>query len=225
MDMSTSSNSSMSMGGGDLEGWKPYLHTSLFSPFSNDPSSGEAFLFPSFRIYSLATFLAASLFTFFLALTERFLSYLLEHHLTLTSDRLKRPRKSSSAASSVYLNIGSPDTSIRRSTTGRLIARNLVFGSVTALRYVLMIVGMGMDWFLLLSVVAGLTVGHFVTDVWIVHRTNPSYLHVGSNEEVELLHPDEDEGENVKQHQDDYLESGQQVHRRSTSRRASFSTP
>ncbi|PWN49225.1 hypothetical protein IE53DRAFT_388569 [Violaceomyces palustris] len=51
-----------------MDGWKPYLHASLFSGFKE---GGVAFLFPSFIVDGTWTFLGASAFTIGIALLER----------------------------------------------------------------------------------------------------------------------------------------------------------
>ncbi|SPO30655.1 uncharacterized protein UTRI_05272 [Ustilago trichophora] len=197
MDMSKPSSST---GVDDMEGWKPYLHTSLFSPFSNDPGSGEAFLFPTFRIYSRTTFLAACAFTFLLALIERWLTHLLDTTFSLNSSsssfnrdpnflsssntgwwKRKNSHPSPSLATvgggSIYVNLPHTTTTSlhdrhlalgvkRGKQVAKVLVRNVVFSGATLLRYVLMIIGMGMDWALLVSVVAGLTVGHFLSDFY-----------------------------------------------------------
>lgn len=142
MDMSSASADGMAS-------WKPYLHTSLFSSFSE---LDEPFLFPTFRIRSLATFLAAALFTFILALAERFLTYTSSHKTTIW--------------------LGA-----------------IVYFAATLLRYMLMIVAMGMDWFLLLSAVSGLTIGNALTEM---HKS-PRKRRV-HEEHVELLNQEESEG-------------------------------
>ena len=52
----------------NMESWKPYLHTSLWSDFAR---GGEPFLFPTFLVNSTLTFLGSALFTAALALFER----------------------------------------------------------------------------------------------------------------------------------------------------------
>ncbi len=107
----------------------------------------------------------------------------------------------------------------------------MVYFAATLLRYVLMIVGMGMDWFLLLSLVAGLTLGHFLTD-WHTLRSLNSAAdveeYVARAEEVELLHrigDDDEEDEDVDgKKEGDYIgAAGSAAHRRSSSRQASIS--
>lgn len=134
-----------------MASWKPYLHTSLFSSFT---SVDEPFLFPTFRIRSLATFLAAALVTFILALAERFLT-----HISSTLSATPRTR--------IWLGAA-------------------VYFAATLMRYILMIVAMGMDWFLLLSAVSGLTIGNALIE-W--HKS-PTKRRV-HEEHVELL-PNED---------------------------------
>lgn len=236
MDMSSTTTSSttpspndQAEGGGDMDGWKPYLHTSLFSPgaFSNIPDSGEAFLFPSFRIYSRTTFLLACLFTFSLALIERYLSYLLESTFSLHPKSVSK-RKNSNAASvsgsggGVYITIpsnlqkGRGKGRTKRGTKARLLGRTAVYFVATLIRYVLMIIGMGMDWFLLLSLVSGLTLGHALTDVYVSASIGERGVGEGTAvEEVELLpHPDRDESKA------ELAEGGERewLHRRSSSR-------
>ncbi|SNX87033.1 uncharacterized protein MEPE_05743 [Melanopsichium pennsylvanicum] len=255
MDMSNATASAS--GEVDLEGWKPYLHTSLFSPFSNDPGSGEAFLFPTFRIYSRSTFLAACAFTFSMALFERWLTYLLDTTFSLSptsisqtpscscsclinshsrnnrtkdfilDDRLtinlhRRGRANgvtvaseTTSDGSLYLTLpttnstnGNVDTKIRTQTHSfpkssklgmKMIVRNMVYFLATLLRYILMIVGMGMDWAMLLSVVGGLTFGHFLTDIYKVfnihisqsrRKSTSGAYHHEDGEQVELLNRD-----------------------------------
>lgn len=246
MDMSTTSSTSTGAGAGinastdpdsGMEGWKPYLHTSLFSPFSNDPGSGEAFLFPTFRIYSRATFLAACAFTFMLALVERYLSYLLETTFSLDNinnsgssanshpnqrEKLRTVKRKTSNAyptnrtaatsmggvastgRSVYVNLptnlntNTTLQSVRKSRTKlkiKILARNVVYFAATLLRYVLMIIGMGMDWMLLLSVVSGLTLGHLFSDLYTSSSVSSTSADTATragtasiDEEVELLH-------------------------------------
>ncbi|CBQ69025.1 conserved hypothetical protein [Sporisorium reilianum SRZ2] len=252
MDMSASSASAGATN--DMEGWKPYLHTSLLSPFSNVPDSGEAFLFPTFRIYSRTTFLAACAFTFTLALVERWLTFLLDRVLSLNHSRSAethtgtgwaavRRNKAARAgtagshrtagAGSVYIHLPATETLPQRlqkhtrrpSASAKLIARNAVFFAATLLRYVLMIIGMGMDWFMLLSVVSGLTLGHLLTDVHAL-KARGEREERGS-EEVELLQhefgveveEDEDEdGEKVRRREEGQRVGGGGAHRRSTSR-------
>ena len=97
-----------------------------------------------------------------------------------------------------------------------MVGRTAVYFLVTLLRYVLMIVGMGMDWFLLLSLVSGLTVGQVGTDLWTTRERGRR----GEGEEVELLNQqveavfdDEEEGK-----REDYMGA----HKRSSSRRVSM---
>ena len=185
MDMSSKATTSS-----DMEGWKPYLHTSLFSPFSNVRDSGEAFLFPTFRIYSRATFLAACAFTFAIALVERLLTHVLDS-LSLESSRQSARCTAAGTGSgggrSVYVNIpiGRTETRAKHAKRGKIVARNLVYFAATLLRYVLMIIGMGMDWVLLLSVVSGLTVGHLVADLRVVAQQRKAEGRTREAKEVE----------------------------------------
>lgn len=249
-----SSSTATAAASNDMEGWKPYLHTSLFSPFSNTPDSGEAFLFPTFRIYSRTTFLAACAFTFTLALVERWLTFLLDRTLSLDgyqpsqvanrwsgSGRRGKAVRTGAASShrtagggSVYIHLPANETlpsrferQPRRSKV-KLVARNAVYFAATLLRYVLMIIGMGMDWFMLLSVVSGLTLGHLLTDLHALSRSSSG----GERgvEEVELLQQefdvqleeDEEEGEKlVRREEVDQRAAGGGAHRRSGSRQAS----
>ncbi|SPO31086.1 uncharacterized protein UTRI_05272_B [Ustilago trichophora] len=220
-----------------MEGWKPYLHTSLFSPFSDDPGSGEAFLFPAFRIYSRTTFLAACAFTFLLALIERWLTHLLDTTFSLNSSTSNRnpdfppssntgwwkrknshpsPSLTAVGGGSIYVNLPHTTTTSlndrklalgakRGKKVAKLLARNVVFFGATLLRYVLMIIGMGMDWALLVSVVAGLTVGHCLSDFYrllseegdvgrLAYRGRVG-TEGGEEENVELLHRSVEEDE------------------------------
>ena len=104
--------------------------------------------------------------------------------------------------------------------------RNVVYFAAMLLRYVLMIIGMGMDWFMLLSVVGGLTLGHLLTDIYTRSSAENKETEYGRAEEVELLHraeefdvEEEDEGKKL----DDGDYAGGGAHRRSTSRNASLS--
>ena len=96
-----------------------------------------------------------------------------------------------------------------------MVARSGVYFLANLLRYVLMIVGMGMDWFLLLSLVSGLTVGQVATDLWTTRGRGRR----GAGEEVELLNQVGavfDEEEEAKR--EDYVGT----HKRSSSRRVSI---
>ncbi|TKY88928.1 hypothetical protein EX895_002169 [Sporisorium graminicola] len=262
MDMSSSATGAGAASGtaNDIEGWKPYLHTSLFSPFSNVPASGEAFLFPTFRIYSRSTFLAACAFTFTLALLERWLTFLLDRVLSLeepasvatggqgwTAARRANATRAGGAASarrtagggSVYIHL--PATEAPRfqnlekgakPTAIKLVARNAVFFAATLLRYVLMIIGMGMDWFMLLSVVSGLTLGHLLTDLYVVSKMKSQRGAERGAEELELLQQDFDaqldeddgeDGEKLERREDGGQGAGLgATHRRSTSRQTNI---
>ncbi|KAF6766958.1 Ctr copper transporter [Kalmanozyma brasiliensis GHG001] len=188
MDMSSSTN-----GASDMDAWKPFLHTSLFSAFPDDPDAGEPFLFPTFRIYSRTTFLGACLFTFALALVERWLTFLLDTNLALQAptqkaaeSRAGTKRKHSDAAGSVYVHLpnGALDTRTPRGVGKmEILLCSTVYFAATLLRYVLMIISMGMDWMMLLSIVSGLTLGHLITDVRSVSARTAEL----SAEEVELL--------------------------------------
>lgn len=261
MDMSSSTSGAATSN--DMEGWKPYLHTSLFSPFSNVPDSGEAFLFPTFRIYSRTTFLAACGFTFALALVERWLTFVLDRVLALDNSpassggarswtaarRGKSGRRAAATAGShrtagagsVYIHLPATETLTQRlerkrtirTRSAKLLARNAVYFAATLLRYVLMIIGMGMDWFMLLSVVSGLTLGHLLTDLHAVKVGGERGQRDGE-EEVELLQQvfdarleddddDEEGGEKFVQRGDGEVDRRVVVgstHRRSGSRQA-----
>lgn len=204
MDMSSTTAVS------DMEGWKPYLHTSLLSPFPNHPDQGKAFLFPTFRIYSRATFLAACLFTFVLALVERWMTFLLDGQLSLHpppsahNDGSRKVRRRNAGAErgcerSVCVHL--PDTTTTNNRRGRrrgrkvkLLVRNAVYFAATLLRYVLMIISMGMDWMMLLSTVMGLTLGHLLTDLWSVSASDGEGAGRARAEEVELLEEEGEEG-------------------------------
>lgn len=240
-----------------MNGWKPYLHTLLFSSFSNQPDAGEAFLFPTFRIYSRATFLAACAFTFFLALVERYLTHLLDTTLSLqphASDhtswggRAKRknsllhPSSSTHTAAresaSVYVNLPSlatPPPEASQSTVAvKVAARNVAYFGATLLRYVLMLIAMSMDWFMLLSLVSGLTLGHLCTDLYAVAYILPVPPSAGDDarrgEEVELLHRDAEDFDLAEDDLDarkegvDYIAAAgaMRTHRRANSRQASI---
>ena len=105
----------------------------------------------------------------------------------------------------------------------RVVLRTLLFGGATLLRYVLMIVSMGMDWALLLSVVSGLTTGHLLRDVYCLASTTTADGGA-SGEEVELLHHaaeyDLQDVPDDRKPDADYL--GAAAHRRSSSRQAAL---
>lgn len=236
MDMSSQPTASKPIGANDdMDSWKPYLHTILFSPssFSNSPEMGEPFLFPSFRIYSRSTFLLACLFAFGLALFERYLSFLLDSSLSLrpSSSCTSARRKDSNATAgeaSVYVTIPS-NAAVnsgrrREARKGKLVGRTVVYFVATLLRYVLMIIGMGMDWFLLLSLVLGLSVGHLGTDLYKLSTISNGIRVERGVEEVELLpHPEtEEEG---KADGEERGEGRECLHRRSTSTHRHGVTP
>ncbi|KAN0062474.1 hypothetical protein ACQY0O_005005 [Thecaphora frezii] len=112
------------------------------SLFGTFPKGGEPFLFPSFLIDSTATYMGAALFTAFLALSERAVTLLLTPHA-------RSPR-----------------------VLTRPAWRALLFFVATLLRYILMIVSMGMDWFLLLTIVASLSLGQYFIER--AHPASPS---------------------------------------------------
>ncbi|KIS67504.1 uncharacterized protein UMAG_10986 [Mycosarcoma maydis] len=250
MDMSSATSSSkmgMATGSSDMQGWKPYLHTSLFSPFSNDASSGEAFLFPTFRIYSRTTFLVACAFIFTTALLERWLSFVLDHKLALRPTSVSHPTKArarrkglvGSSDCSVYIHLPAQadhiETDHMHRSKIRLVLRTAVYFSATLLRYVLMIIGMGMDWMMLLSVVSGLALGHVLTDVYTVSwsTARSSVTSAERAEQVELLqHNQQDQTERYDVEveeddcKDDLIQSGASA-QRSSSRQAtpSANTP